>query len=166
MQLIFTGTRKVLSEVQVEIIESALVPCLSYRWHVGDCPTGVDAWVRSANPEAIVYRKQSLQEMKNPAIRSKRMIDEALLLGGEKVLLSFPDRECPNGCKPSRSFSGKGSGTWGTTAYAYHRKDFKVLVFPLVSIHPPEWYEIPAECSGGSWLQPEPVYEQLSLFSL
>jgi hypothetical protein len=116
----FTGPRKLTYEQGIKI-EQKLAQGLGKTWHVGDA-TGADAVVRhyleSVGCYPIVYRAEGKQPWQL-AQRSKKMVDGCAKLENAK-LIAFPNKPCPGGVKPGRNFNGKGSGTWGTIAYAYH----------------------------------------------
>jgi len=96
-----------------------------------------------------VYRAEGRQPWQL-AERSKRMV-RAIAQTPNAKLIAFPNKPCPEGVKPSKSFSGKGSGTWGTVALAKHY-GIAIEVVPLT-----DGWKLP------DWLtQPEP--KQLSLF--
>jgi hypothetical protein len=112
-------------------------------WHIGDA-AGVDAIAY----ELVLTELGNLRELhlKNPQLpqkaqgaeRSTRMVKALAAAGG--TLHAFPNKPCPLGLKPSRSWkSAGGSGTWGTIALATG------LGVPLV-LHPltpdataPDW---------------------------
>lgn len=150
MQIAFTGSRQ-LSKQEEKFLYLEFNRFVSYHqasWHVGDAP-GLDNFVRRAAP---YYQKQlSVYEVHGNepwqfAERSQRMIDA---IAGQPLswLYAFPNKPCPEGCKPCKNPSGKGSGTWLTIAYA-HYCGLKVLLFPLTnevseSRWMPDWWFLP-----------------------
>jgi hypothetical protein len=149
MDVAFTGSRQITPD-QREIVErklSELSQTTIAQYHVGDA-RGVDAVIRNSL-RCQVYRAEGRQPWQL-AERSKRMV-QAIAHTPHAKLIAFPNKPCPKGVKPSKSFSGKGSGTWGTIALAkYH--GLAIEVVPLT-----DGWELP------DWLtQPEP--KQLSLF--
>jgi hypothetical protein len=54
-------------------------------------------------------------------------------------LIAFPNKSCPECCKPSKNPNGGESGTWLTIAYAAY-KGFSLYIFPLEkNIEIPDW---------------------------
>lgn len=112
----FTGPRK-LTYAEACKIGQTLTNLKGETYHVGDAP-GADAVVRDMVERG--KRRVYETEGKKPwqlAQRSKLMVDECAKLGNAK-LIAYPNKPCPEGVKPTKNFSGKGSGTWGTIAYA------------------------------------------------
>ena len=148
IQIAFTGSRK-LEPSQTRIIEERIEELKKgiAQYHVGDA-RGVDAVVRNSL-RCQVYQAEGRQPWQL-AQRSAQMV-RAIANSPNAKLIAFPNKPCPEGVKPSKSFSGKGSGTWGTVALAkYH--GLAIEVVPLT-----DGWELP------DWLtQPEP--KQLSLF--
>lgn len=78
------------------------------------CARGVDQLVRSVFPLATVFRVQSPINRGAFARRSVRLVQWVQASGG--VLVVFPSVPCPSQVRPSSSFAGYGSGSWGSTA--------------------------------------------------
>ena len=115
----YTGSRKISYEQGLKI-EKTLSEMAGLTFHVGDAP-GVDSVVRYYLEGVGLPVKVYQAEGKQPwqlAQRSKAMVDGCAALSNAK-LIAFPNKPCPKGVKPSKNFSGKGSGTWGTIAYAW-----------------------------------------------
>ena len=116
----YTGPRQLTYEQGLKI-EATLAKLAGESWHVGDA-TGADAVVRryleSLRLPVKLYRTEGRQPWQL-AQRSKRMVDGCAELGSAK-LIAYPNKPCPVGVKPGKNFAGKGSGTWGTIAYAKH----------------------------------------------
>jgi len=147
IQIAFTGSRK-LEPSQTRIIEERIEELKKgiAQYHVGDA-RGVDAVVRNSL-RCQVYQAEGRQPWQL-AERSKRMV--LFVAHTHAKLIAFPNKPCPEGVKPLQSFSGKGSGTWGTVALAKHY-GLAIEVVPLVDgLTLPDWLT-----------QPEP--KQLSLF--
>ena len=147
IQIAFTGSRK-LEPSQTRIIEERIEELKKgiAQYHVGDA-RGVDAVVRNSL-RCQVYQAEGHQPWQL-AERSKRMV--RAIAHTHAKLIAFPNKPCPEGVKPSKSFSGKGSGTWGTVALAKHY-GLAIEVVPLTDgLTLPDWLT-----------QPEP--KQLSLF--
>lgn len=114
----YTGPRKLTYEQGLKI-ESELAKGYGESWHVGDA-TGADNVIRQYLESMRLPVKIYKSEGKEPwqlAQRSKAMVDGCAKLGNAK-LIAFPNKPCPKGVKPQKNFCGKGSGTWGTIAYA------------------------------------------------
>ncbi|MEA5595678.1 hypothetical protein [Rivularia sp. UHCC 0363] len=62
--------------------------------------------------------------------------------GPSGLLVVCPSGRCPSGVRPSRSFRGSGSGSWGSAALAVGLGR-RVLLFSPVGV--PSW-------PGGSWV--------------
>jgi hypothetical protein len=154
MKIAFTGSRTI-TDADVKNIYNDLDYFIcsqpAEEWHVGDAP-GLDALIREAAPKynkpLIIHRVTSHQKWAF-AERSMRMID-AISSSPDPWLYAFPNKACPDKCSPKNPFSGHGSGTWGTIAYA-KKKGLKIYFFPLNKFNLPGWLH-------------EPKYEQLSLF--
>ncbi len=135
MNICFSGARK-LTPTQRDRAQAILttITIPSQQWHVGDA-AGLDALVRDYNPEATVHRIQGNQSW-HFAERSQRMIDA---VGAGGVVYAFPNKPCPPQCSPNQPFSGHGSGTWGTIAYA-KKKGLEVELHPLTAnAKTPDW---------------------------
>lgn len=144
MQIAFTGVR-CLTKAQEDLIYKHFTHISIYeaQWHVGDAK-GLDDFVRRAagyhNKTLTVYEVQGKQRW-HFAERSKRMIDAIANLP-DPWLYAFPNKLCPDGCKPCKSPNGNGSGTWLTIAYAHYR-GVQIQIFPLETITLPKWLEAP-----------------------
>lgn len=144
-KIAFTGPRKIDPREQT-IIYRFLNGLQSEGkdWYVGDAE-GLDDFVRRAHK---YYRDEknlgdlqrffvSERERGNKyayAKRSTAMIDAAK--GG--TLIAFPNKPCPEKCTPSTPFSGHGSGTWGTVAYA-KKLGLEIQIVKLADIDLPTW---------------------------
>ena len=134
MNIAFTGPRKVTLE-QAQMVLGKLSELNAQSYHVG-CASGVDQMVREYFYSATIYFAEGGQPWQLAA-RSKRMVNSCYKLGSAK-LIAFPNKPCPNGVKRCSSFSGKGSGTWGTIAYAKHLGMDVELIF-LGEFEKPDW---------------------------
>jgi hypothetical protein len=116
----YTGTRET-TYGQACKIQGTLALAAGESYHVGDA-NGVDRLVRdylaATGKRVEIYHAEGRQPWQLAA-RSKRMVDECAKLGNAK-LIAYPNRPCPAGVKPGKNFNGRGSGTWGTIAYAKH----------------------------------------------
>lgn len=140
MNIAFTGARKIAE--RTFIWHSLLdVPDRGCRWHVGDA-AGVDAVVRefaAAMSVQLTVHRVEVRQRWGFAERSQRMID--VLSVGDR-LIAFPNKPCPDGCNPQHPFSGHGSGTWGTIAYA-RKKGIQIEILWLGAEHPlPQWLAV------------------------
>lgn len=135
----FTGPRAVTYGQGVKI-ERIVAKIDGETYHVGDA-TGADAivlkvlWNERKNPH--IYQAEGKQAWQL-AQRSKYMVDCCAKLGNGK-LIAFPNKLCPVGVKPGKNFCGKGSGTWGTVAYAKYLGLEIELIFLEKNLVEPEW---------------------------
>lgn len=122
------------------------------------CAGGVDAAVRSfcaASPSLFRLSVFSVSEFSRSAsgavlpvpasfaARSAACLGSVVSVGG--LLVAFPVVECPLPCVPSRSFSGGGSGSWGSAALAAGLGASVVVALPSSACFSlPRW-------SGGRW---------------
>ena len=128
---------------------SALLPSVpaGVRVSVG-CARGVDLAVRSffaGSPSLLVFSVASGRfgvGRSAFARRSSRCV-LSVAAGSAGALVVVPSGACPAGVVPSRSFSGRGSGSWGSAAFAVGRGR-RVLVWLPAGSRPPVW-------SGVSW---------------
>lgn len=139
MNYCYTGPRKI-DYAQGVKVEKKLAEAAGLTWHVG-CAGGVDMAVRryleSVGCYPTVYRAEGKQPWQLAA-RSKAMVDGCWQLGDAK-LIAFPNKPCPAGVKPGKNFNGKGSGTWGTIAYAYHLGLEIELCWLKSGLSEPDW---------------------------
>ncbi len=128
---------------------SALLPSVpaGVRVSVG-CARGVDLAVRSffaGSPSLLVFSVASGRFGSGRsafARRSSRCV-LSVAAGSRGLLVVVPSGACPAGVVPSRSFSGRGSGSWGSAAFALGRGR-RVLVWLRAGSFPPVW-------AGVSW---------------
>ncbi len=159
MQIAFTGARKLTKEQEREIYKDFAYFISNHKaqWHVGDAP-GLDDFVRRAagyyGKTLTVYEVEGHQKW-HFAERSKRMVDAIANLP-DPWLYAFPNKLCPDGCKPCKNPNGSGSGTWLTIAYAKYR-GLQIYLFPQFKTQFGDKSWMP------DWLR-EPKAQQLSLF--
>lgn len=134
MNICFTGPRRVTSH-QAQIVLRKLSELNARTYHVG-CASGVDAIIRQ-HLQAIVYHTEGWQPWQLAA-RSKRMVDSCFWLGDAR-LVAFPNKPCPEGVRPSSTFRGNGSGTWGTIAYAFYLGMDVEVVSLVENFSTPDW---------------------------
>lgn len=132
MQIAFTGPRTISKEQEKDIYKdfSYFISNHVATWHVGDAP-GLDNFVRRAAPyykkDLTVYDVEGVEPWQF-AKRSKRMVD-AIADKSDAWLYAFPNKKCPEECKPGKNVVGAGSGTWLTVAYAKYR-GINIYLFP------------------------------------
>ncbi len=152
-----------------------LVPSAGVRLSVG-CAAGVDSAVSSwfgASPSLLVFSVASGRFGSGRsafARRSSRCV-LSVASGSRGLLVVLPSAPVPPaGVRPSRSFFGGGSGSWGSVCFALGRGRRALLWLPSGCL-PPSWSGVSWSsagglgCSGCWWLGvavPAPV--QLSLF--
>lgn len=171
----FSGSRS-LSGSGLLALRSLLsfVPRSGCRASVG-CAAGADLLVRSVLagfPGLLVFSVASGRfgvGRSAFARRSSRCV-LSVASGSRGLLVVVPGGACPAGVVPSRSFSGGGSGSWGSAAFALGRGR-RVLVWLPSGCLPPAWSGVSWSSAGalGSagcwWLGvPAPAVSQLSLF--
>jgi|ERR687885_121537 hypothetical protein len=135
----YTGPRTISYEQGLKI-EQKLAEGLGESWHVGDA-AGADAVVRryleSCGLPVKLYRAEGKQPWQL-AQRSKAMVDGCAKLGNAK-LIAYPNKPCPAGVKPGKNFAGKGSGTWGTIAYAKYLGLEIEICWLMPGLTEPDW---------------------------
>jgi hypothetical protein len=161
----FSGSRS-CSASQWRAVELAVSGLCGQPVSVG-CAAGVDELVRRLVPSARVFRVSDCGFRGRGAFaaRSVACVRSVAVSGG--LWVSFPslaDFGCPVGLVPSssssRCFSGSGSGSWASLAFAVGC-GVRCLVF-LPSVCPPAWLSAVPGCPG--WFEFQPVSFQLSLF--
>lgn len=170
----FSGSRSLSAGASAAL--SALLPSVpaGVRVSVG-CAAGADAAVRSwfgAAGSVLVFSVASGRFGSGRsafARRSSRCV-LSVAAGSRGLLVVVPVGACPAGVAPSRSFSGRGSGSWGSAAFALGRGR-RVLVWLPSGVRPPLWSGVSwssagALGSGGCWWLgvPAPRVVALSLF--
>ena len=171
----FSGSRSPSSGASVAL--SALLPLVptGVRVSVG-CARGVDSVCRSffaGSPSLLVFSVASGRFGSGRsafARRSSRCV-LSVAAGSRGLLVALPSAVVPPaGVVPSRSFSGRGSGTWGSLAFALGRGRRVLLWLPSGCLPPSwsgvSWSSVGALGSAGCWwlgvAVPSPA--QLSLF--
>ena len=168
----FSGSRVVGSSASVSCRAFlSAVPSLSASVGVG-CASGVDQYVRSSFPSAVVFSVSSFLFggrvcRASFALRSSALVHSVASSSG--LLVAFPLGSCPVGVRVSSSFSGCGSGSWGSVALAVGLGCSVLVVLPVGASS--AWfgalayrfcYVGVAPCGGSLWLA-KPI-GQLSLF--
>ena len=176
----FSGSRSASPVASAAL--SALLPLVpaGVRLSVG-CARGVDLAVRSffaGSSSLLVFSVASGRFGAGRsafARRSSRCVS-SVAAGSRGLLVVVPSGACPAGVRPSRSFSGRGSGSWGSAAFALGRGR-RVLVWLPAGCFPPSWsgvsWSVSVVCwassvggGGGCWWLglPAPRVVALSLF--
>lgn len=156
----FSGSRSV-----VPAAASAVVSLVSCPVLVG-CANGVDGFFRSAFPSARVFFASSFGVGRGAfAARSVAVVRSVFCAGG--VLVSFPSGRLPAGLFPSaspgRCFSGFGSGSWASLAFAVGL-GCRCVVFSPCSVGCGRLLSWGFRPVGGGWFVFSPSAVQLSLF--
>jgi len=134
---------------------------------VGD-QRGIDTVVQSACAGAQVFHAASRQPG-HLAARSIAVVRTCAVLGG--AWAAFPATACPAGLRPSSSssacFSGLGSGTWSSLAFAIGLGVVVAIFLPpvaagLAPVLPPASWGLVA--AGAGWWVAQPQAQQLELF--
>lgn len=156
----FSGSRSVVPPVLGSVLLLAVGS--STPVFVG-CARGVDAAVRSGLPASRVrvFRVSGLGRGAFAA-RSAAFVSALASAGG--VLFSFPSAGCPSGLVPaasaSRCFSGSGSGSWASLAFAVGLGVPAFVWLPAGVVPPAAWGFVSL---GGGWWSLSPSVVQLSL---
>lgn len=162
----FSGSRSVPCVESVRAVRSALAAVgAGVPVSVG-CAGGVDALVRSLCPGARVFSVSAVGFSGRGAFaaRSAACVQSVAVPGG--VWVSFPSGACPVGLLPSasasRCFSGFGSGSWASLAFAAGLGVACLVFLPPGVVAPAGWGFV---AGGGGWFfRPAVVAAQLSLF--
>jgi hypothetical protein len=128
------------------------------------CARGVDQAVRAAFPKAQVFQASQFGSDRGAfAARSVACVQAVAASSG--LWVSFPSTACPMGLLPSprssKCFSGMGSGTWASLAFAVGSGVPCLLYLPAGVQAPTAW---DLEPLGGGWYRFTPAEVQASLF--
>jgi len=159
----FSGSRS-LSDVSRSALAAAASSVSPSASVVVGCAGGVDEFFRSKFPRASVFRASSFGVGRSSfARRSVAVVSAVRSAGG--CWVSFPSSSCPAGLVPSslssRCFSGGGSGSWASLAFALGCGVPCFVCLPSGVSAPAGWGLSPV---GGGWFVSSPVPAQLSLF--
>lgn len=149
----FEGSR-FLAPSFASLVSSVVASVLrSGRSVATGCARGLDFFVRSSCPSAVVFSVASGRfgsERSAFARRSIALVESVAASGSGAGFVVFVESPCPSGLVPSssssRCFSGFGSGSWASAAFAAGL-GLPLVVFWCGSGSPvlPAW-------SGGSWV--------------
>jgi hypothetical protein len=105
------------------------------------CAAGVDDVTRSYFSHSTVFRASQFPASSfsaSLALRSMACVRAVGAVGG--LWLSFPSVFCPSALVPCRSpFSGSGSGSWASLAYAVFMRVHCVICLPPSVFFPSSW---------------------------
>lgn len=157
----FSGSRSVAPDPAVVATLAFLCPSVVA---VG-CARGVDAAFRSELPAATVFRVSDFGFSGRGAFAARSVACVRWVAARGGLWVSFPSSPCPVGLlpspSPSRCFSGLGSGSWASLAFAVGC-GLPCAVF-LGSIPCPVGFGL--QSVGGGWFVSLPsVAAQLSVF--
>ena len=121
----FSGSRRPGGAIPAHVLLGAIASVPSSAEVVVGCASGVDAVVRVACPHATVFTVASGQFGRGKSAFARRSIACVQAVANADcggLWVSFPGSMCPPGLLPSasssRCFSGSGSGSWASLAYA------------------------------------------------
>lgn len=162
----FSGSRSVPCAESAAAVRRAVAAVPASVPVVVGCAAGVDELVRSLCPGARVFSVLTVGFSGRGAFarRSQLCVESVAVPGG--VWVSFPSGPCPAGLLPSasapRCFSGFGSGSWASLAFAAGLGVACLLFLPPGVAAPSGWGFV---AGGGGWFfRPAVVAAQLSLF--
>ncbi|MFM7560736.1 hypothetical protein [Cylindrospermopsis raciborskii] len=124
------------------------------------CAHGIDNLVINHFPHATVFKASDYQLHIKAALASRSTACvKAVPSSPHGLVIGIPSGSCPPEVKPSRSFSGYGSGSWGTIAISIGLEKRVCLFSP----HPPKW--VGQEIEENWWYYEPPLQPtQISLF--
>jgi len=154
----FSGSRHTIDSSAGGLAAAAVSPGAEV---VVGCAAGVDAFFRSRFPAARVLRVDRALGRAGFARRSIACVDA--VSGG--LWVSFPSGACPAGLMPSaspgRCFSGSGSGSWASLAYAVGRGGATLVYLGAVPV--PGGWDLVRVPDAIGWWRFESSQVQLSL---
>ncbi len=156
----FSGSRAPSKEAQKALKELLNLVPVGAKISVG-CARGVDAIARNyfRNFNLEVFSVASGQFGVGKAAFARRSSACVLSVAEDGLLVAVPSSAAPDGIKVGKSFNGRGSGTWGSIAYALgHGR--RVLVW---ADKVPNWGKVSWSKLDNNWWLGIPV-AQLSLF--
>ena len=160
----FSGSRSPSEESKKALKELLDLVPVGVRISVG-CAKGVDAIARDyfQNFNLEVFSVSSGKFGTGRAAFARRSSACVLSVAEDGLIIAVPSSAAPNGVKVGKSFNGKGSGTWGSIAFALgHGR--KVLIWSQEK--PPSWEKVSWSKKENNWWLgvPAAVPAQLSLF--
>ena len=161
----FSGSRSPSSESKRALKELLNLVPKEIRISVG-CAKGVDEIVRKYfknSNSLMVFSVASGRFGIGRSAFARRSSRCVLSVAKKGLLVALPSSSAPDGVKVSKSFKGKGSGTWGSIAFALgHGR--KVLIWSEKK--PPSWANVSWSKKENNWWLgvPVPPPSQLSLF--
>ena len=164
----FSGSRSVPAGASAALSALLASVPVGVRVSVG-CARGVDAVVRSffsSSASLLVFSVASGRFGVGRSAFARRSVRcvRSVAPGARGLLVVVPAGACPAGVRPSRSFRGFGSGSWGSAAFALG-SGRRVLVWLPAGVRPPVWAGFSWSALGCWWLGvPAVVSAQLSLF--
>ncbi|MBD2341230.1 hypothetical protein H6G64_30125 [Calothrix sp. FACHB-156] len=163
----FSGARSPAGLLPPKALSSAAAAVPPGSRVVIGCQRGVDAFFRQCFPKAEVFAVASGKWGQGKGAYAARSIACVQAVAGDRGLwVSFPASECPVGLLPAaksaKCFSGSGSGTWASLAYALG-SGVACLVYSPFEV-PAGWGLEPVPGHLG-WFSSSPsASSQLSLF--
>jgi len=149
----FSGSRSAVLPVGLWSAVASAVPSVSVV-AVG-CARGLDASVRSSFPSALVFLASAFGRGRGSfAARSVSLV-RFVSASASPLWVSFPASVCPVGlCPssvPSRCFSGLGSGSWASLAFAVGLGCPCLVWLPASVVVPASWGF--SSLGGGWWFR-------------
>lgn len=169
----FSGSRRPAGAVSSKALLGAIASVPKSAKVVVGCAHGVDAVVRIACPNAHVFSVASGEFGQGKsafARRSVACVQAVATAGSAGLWVSFPASACPAGLLPSasssRCFSGSGSGSWASLAFALG-SGVPCLVFAPAGV--PAGWSLSHVAGAEGWFGCDrvlrsPVAVQLTLF--
>ena len=147
----FSGSRSVVSSGC-----SVLAGLLRGRFFSGvvGCARGVDSFFASSFPGLSVCSASAFGSGRSSFARRSIWVVESVARSSG-LWCSFPACQCPSGLVPSgrssRCFSGSGSGSWASLAYACGLGCACLVFLPAGVAFPPGWSLFGFSSLGGGW---------------
>lgn len=147
----FSGSRSVVTSGC-----SVLAGLLRGRFFSGvvGCARGVDSFFASSFPGLSVCSASAFGSGRSSFARRSIWVVESVARSSG-LWCSFPACQCPSGLVPSgrssRCFSGSGSGSWASLAYACGLGCACLVFLPAGVAFPPGWSLFGFSSLGGGW---------------
>lgn len=167
----FSGSRSPGGVLPCAVLMSAIAAVSPSASVIVGCARGIDAVVRLAfGSRCQVFSVASGQWGAGRgafAARSTACVRAVAAAGSGGLWVSFPCSACPAGLVPrassSKCFSGHGSGSWGSLAFALG-SGVPCLVFLPVGVVPPAGWSLATVANCDGWFSSVAIAAQLSLF--